>query len=112
MKRLGFTIATLVGMAGLTWSGSCSVNAAGSAKDEISTGEHKCIAATSTTQCMEHSDAQDLVFYDFVPPLQYNGVGVVCSRLDVALQEAKELKGEFVELGVVADHTLGTARNL
>ena len=70
MNRLGFTLATLVGMTGLTWSVSCSVTVAGSATDEISTVEHKCIAATSTAQLREHGDAQDLVFYDFVPPLQ------------------------------------------
>ena len=112
MKRLGCAIGTLIGVAGLAWSVSVSVNAAGSAKDEITAVEHKLIAATSTAQFMEHADAQDIVFYDFVPPLQYKGASAVRSRLDAAFQEAKELKGEFVELEVVADTTLGTARSL
>ncbi len=112
MKRLVFVMGTIVGVAGLAWSVSFSVNAAGSAKDELTALEHQLIAATSTAQFMEHADDQDIVFYDFVPPLQYKGARAVRSRLDAAFQEAKELKGEFVELEVVADDTLRAARSL
>jgi ketosteroid isomerase-like protein len=101
----------IVGVAGLAWSVSFSVNAAGSAKDELTTLEHQLIAATSTAQFMEHTD-KGIVFYDFVPPLQYKGASAVRSRLDAAFEEAKDLKGEFVELEVVADDTLGAARSL
>ena len=111
MKRLGFAIGTIVGVAGLAWSVSFYANAAGSAKDEITAVENKLIAATSTAQFMEHAD-KGIVFYDFVPPLQYKGASAVRSRLDAAFEEAKDLKGEFVELEVVADDTLGAARSL
>jgi ketosteroid isomerase-like protein len=112
MKRLVFTIGTIVGVAGLAWSVSFAVHAAGSAKDELTALEHQLIAATSTAQFMEHADDKDIVFYDYVPPLQYKGARAVRSRLDAVFQEAKELKGEFVELEVVADDRLGAARSL
>jgi len=112
MKRLGFAIGTIVGMAGLAWSVSFYANAAGNAKDEITAVENKLIAATSTAQFMEHVDEKAFVFYDYVPPLQYKGASAVGSRLDALFQEAKDLKGEFVELEVVADDKLGAARSL
>ena len=55
---------------------------------------------------MEHVDEKAFVFYDYVPPLQYKGASAVRSRLDALFQEAKDLKGEFVELEVVADDKL------
>jgi ketosteroid isomerase-like protein len=112
MKRLAFTIGTIVSVAGLAVSLSLSAHAAGSAKDEITTIEHKLIAATSTEQFMEYVDEKAFVFYDYVPPLQYKGASAVRSRLDAFFQEAQDLKGEFVELEVVADDKLGAARSL
>src|SRR5215510_525957 len=112
MKRLGFVIGTIVSVAGLAWSFSFSANAAGSAKDEITAVENKLIAATSTAQFMEYVDDKDIVLYDYVPPLQYKGASAVRSHMDTVFQDAKELKGEFVELEVVADDKVGTARSL
>jgi ketosteroid isomerase-like protein len=112
MKRLGFMIGTIVGVAGLALSFSFYANAAGSAKDEITAVEHKLIAATSTAQFMEHVDDKDIVLYDFVPPLQYKGASAVRSHLDTVFQDAKDLKGAFVELEVVADDKLGVAYSL
>jgi ketosteroid isomerase-like protein len=105
-------IGTIVSVAGLAWSVSFYANAAGSAKDEITAVENKLIAATSTAQVMEHVDDKDIVLYDFVPPLQYKGASAVRSHFDTGFQDAKDLKGDFVELEVVADDKLGTARSL
>jgi ketosteroid isomerase-like protein len=112
MKKLGFTIGTIVSVASLAWSVSFSAHAAGSAKDEITAVEHKLIAATSTAQFMEHVDDKAIVLYDYVPPLQYKGASAVRNHMDTVFQEAKDLKGDFVELEVVADDKLGAARSL
>lgn len=112
MKRLGFMIGRIVGVAGLAWSISFYANAAGSAKDEITAVENKLITATSTAQFMEHVDEKDIVLYDFVTPLQYKGAKAVRSHLDSGFQDAKDLKGKFVELKVFADEKLGIAHSL
>ena len=112
MKRFGFMIGTIVSVASLTWIVSFSAYAAESAKDEISAVEHKIIAATSAPQFMEHVDDKDIVLYDYVPPLQYKGASAVRSHMDTVFQEAKDLKGDFVELEVVADNKMGVAHSL
>ena len=88
--------------------------AAGNAKQEINNLEHKCIAATSTDQAASLGcfDENDIVLYDFIPPLKYAGATAVRGDLDNFFNNAKDVKGEFVELQIVTDGKLGVARSI
>ncbi len=114
MKRLGMTIAAIVGVAALVLSMSVSANAEGSAKDKkaIEDVENKIIAATTTDEVMKYYDQNDIDLYDFVPPLQYKGATAVHGDLDNFFNNAKDVKGNFVELVVVTDGKLGMARSI
>ena len=114
MKKLGLTMGALVGVAGLLLSFSLNASAAGNAKDEkaIRAVENKIIAATSTDEVMKYYDQNDIDLYDFVPPLQYQGASAVHGDLDNFFNNAKDAKGEFVELEVVTDGKLGIARSI
>src|ERR1700758_4676710 len=102
MKRLRFLFGTIAA-AGLVFSISLKTFAAGSAKQAITDLEHKCIAATSTDQAASLGcfDEADIVVYDFTPPLEYKGDQAVRGDLDNFFNNAKNVKGEFVELQVV-----------
>lgn len=114
MKRWGLTLGAIVGMAGLLLSVSLNANAAGNAKDEaaIKAVEHKLIASTSADEAMKYYDQNDVDVYDFVPPLQYSGATAVHGDFDNFFANAKNLKGDFVELVVVTDGKLGMARSI
>ncbi|MGO9061789.1 MAG: YybH family protein [Candidatus Binataceae bacterium] len=111
MKRLGITIGAAVGAALVVLSLCFSVNAADSAKDEITKVEKKIVFATNTDQVMEYYD-KEIVFYDYVPPLQYKGASAVRRRLDNVFNNAKDVKGEIVELNVVTDGKIGVAYSI
>lgn len=113
-KNLGITIGALVGIAGLLLSFSVNAIAAGNAKDEkaIKDVENKLISATSTDEVMKYYDQNDIDLYDFVPPLQYKGATAVHGDLDNFFNNAKDVKGNFVELVVVTDGKLGMARSI
>ena len=114
VKNAGFTIGAIVAMAGLIMSLSVNARAEGSAKDEkaIKDIENKIISATSTDEVMKYYDQEDIDLYDFVPPLQYKGATAVHGDLDNFFNNAKDVKGNFVELVVVADAKLGMARSI
>jgi ketosteroid isomerase-like protein len=57
-------------------------------------------------------DSDDIVLYDFVPPLKYSGAKAVRGDLDNFFNNAKDVKGEFVELRVITDGNLGVARSI
>jgi ketosteroid isomerase-like protein len=111
MKRLGMTMWAIVAMMVLSFG--VSANAAGNAKDEkaIKDVENKIIAATSADEVMKYYDQNDIDLYDFVPPLQYKGTTAVHGDLDNFFSNAKDVKGEFVELVVVTDGKMGMARS-
>jgi ketosteroid isomerase-like protein len=111
MKKFVLTMGTLMLSGGLLLSVSNSANAAGSAKEEITALEHKLIAATSADEAIKYYDSNPDV-YDFVPPLQYKGTDAVHTDFNNFFGNAKDVKGEFVELEVVADGKLGMARSL
>jgi len=114
MKKLGLTIGAIVGVAGLVLSLGINANAASNAKDEkaIRGVENKIISATSTDEVMKYYDQNDIDLYDFVPPLQYEGATAVHGDLDNFFNNAKDVKGEFVQLVVVTDGKLGMARSI
>lgn len=114
MKRLGMTIGGVAAMALMLLSIGVSANAAGNAKDEkaIKAVENKIIAATSTDEVMKYYDQDDIDLYDFVPPLQFKGTTAVHGDLDNFFNNAKDVKGSFVELVVVTDGKMGMARSI
>lgn len=114
MKRWGLTIGAIVGVAGLLMSFSINANAAGNAKDEaaLKAVENKLIAATSTDEVMKYYDANDIDLFDFSGPLQYQGATAVHGDLDGFFNNAKDVKGNFVEMVVVTDGKLGMVRSI
>jgi ketosteroid isomerase-like protein len=113
MRKIGFFLG-IIAVAGLACAVSYNVFAAESAKQEITDLEHKCIAATSTDQAESLGcfDPNDIVLYDFIPPLEYSGAKAVRGDLDNFFNNAKNVKGEFLELKVVTDGKLGIARSI
>lgn len=112
MKRLGLMIATIVGVTVIALGFGSSARAAAGAKEQITDIEHKIIDATSADEAMKYDDPNDIVFYDFVPPLQFKGAKAVHEDLENFFNNAKDVKGKFVELRVVTDGKLGIAYSL
>jgi ketosteroid isomerase-like protein len=112
MKKLGLISGVMVGVACLLLS--LSVNANAAAKDEkaIKDVENKIISATSADEVMKYYDQNDVDVYDFAGPLQYKGNTAVHGDFDGFFNNAKDLKGQFVELVVVTDGKMGMARSI
>src|SRR5215469_11468234 len=113
MKKFGLVLGT-VAIAALTATMAFKALAAGNSKQEITDLEHKCIAATSTDQAASIGcfDENDIVLYDFIPPLEYSGDKAVRGDLDNFFNNAKDVKGEFVELQIVTDGKLGVVHSI
>jgi ketosteroid isomerase-like protein len=113
VKKFGFLLATIA-IAGFAATVGYNALAAGNSKQEITDLEHKCINATSTDQAASLGcfDEADIVLYDFIPPLEYSGDKAVRGDLDNFFNNAKNVKGNFVELVVVSDGKLGIAHSI
>jgi ketosteroid isomerase-like protein len=111
MKKFGFLLATIA-VAALTGTVAGNAFAAGKAEQQITDLEHHAIAATSTDEAMSYDDPNVIVLYDFVPPLKYDGPKAVRGDLDNFFNNAKNVKGEFVELHIVTDGKLGIAYSI
>jgi ketosteroid isomerase-like protein len=113
MKKLVLAMGAMMLTCGLLLSSSVKANAAGSGKDQITATEHKMIACTSADELMKYyDDSPEVNVYDFVPPLQYTGTGSVHDDFNNFFANAKDPKGEFVELVVEADGKMGMARSI
>jgi len=110
MKRLLFTLSA-ISAAVLVWSVSATY-AADDAKAEITALEHKAIAATTSDEFLAFVDDKHFMFYDYVRPLQYVGVKAARTTLDNFFNNAKNVKGDFVSLEVMADGNVGVAHSL
>ena len=110
MKKLTILV-TAIAVVTIAWG---QKTFAASSQKEITELEHKGIAATSTDQAASLGcfDENDIVLYDFIPPLEYKGDKAVRGDLDNFFNNAKNVKGEFVELQVVSDGKLGVARSI
>jgi ketosteroid isomerase-like protein len=107
MKELGW-IFTLLLLAAVQ-----ATAAAGSAKEEITALEKRMIACTSADELMKYYDDKDVTVYDVTPPLQFKGAKAVHDDFDEFFKAAgSDLKGEFLDLAVVADGNMGMARSL
>ncbi len=112
MKRVGLAVAAIVGVTVVALGFSPNALAAGSAKKQITEVENKLLNATSTDEVMKYADEKDIDLYDFVPPLQYKGVTAVRGDFDNFFNNAKDFKGNFVELTVVTDGKMGVAYSI
>ena len=112
MKKHAFIVSASVVALTIALSAGFRANAASSAKDEITALEHKLIAATSADEAMKYYDDKDADVYDFSGPLEYNGSTAVHGDFDNFFSNAKDAKGEFVELVVVSDGKMGMARSI
>ncbi|HKV54456.1 MAG TPA: nuclear transport factor 2 family protein [Candidatus Binataceae bacterium] len=111
MRRLELLLG-VIAIAVFAGNMNYSAYAAGNSKQEITDLEHKCIAATNTDQAMACFDQKEIVLYDFVPPLQYSGATAVRGDLDNFFNNAKDAKGEFVQMDVVTDGKLGIVNSI
>ncbi len=99
-----------LGAALLLWNvGSVS---AADPKAEITALENKLIAATTADQAMTFQDEKEIVLYDYLIPLQYVGGKAVREDFEKFFSGAKDIKGKFVSLRVVADGKLGVANSI
>ena len=110
MKKLLFTVSA-IGAAVLVWN-LRHAPAAGDAKAEITALEHKVIAATSANEAMTFQDEKDIILYDYVRPLQYVGGKAVREDFEKFFSSAKNVKGDFITLRVVADGEVGVAHSI
>ncbi len=112
MKKFAM-MGVLVLSGGLLLTSGVKANAAGSGKNEITATEHKMIACTSADELMKYyDDSPDVTVFDFIPPLKYQGTKAVHDDFDAFFSNAKDAKGEFLELVVVADGKMGMARSI
>jgi ketosteroid isomerase-like protein len=111
MKTFGLTSGAIV-VGALILIGGVEAASAGSEKDEITEKEKKMVAATSADELMKCYDDQDVTVYDIAPPLQFKGVKAVHGDFDEFFKSATDLKGELVELAVVAEGNMGMARSI
>jgi ketosteroid isomerase-like protein len=112
VRRIGLGIAGVLTATMLALGFAYTADAAGDAQAEIIEFEHKCIAATNTDQAMTCMDEKKIVLYDFAPPRKYAGAKAVRGDLDNFFNNAKDAKGDFVELEVVTDGKLGVVRSV
>jgi ketosteroid isomerase-like protein len=114
MKKIRVVLGTLAAIAMLTLGFGAFAHAAGNAKDkqQIEDIEHNIIDATSADQVMKYYDKNNIDLYDFHPPLQYQGETAVKEDLADFFNNAKDVKGKFVELVVVTDGKMGMARSI
>src|SRR5262245_12327128 len=112
MKRVGLVLGAMSLSVTVLALGFGSTARAASNKEQITDIEHKIMDATSTDEAMKYVDQNDIDVYDFHPPLQYKGASAVHGDLDEFFNNAKDVKGNFVELHVVTDGKLGVAYSI
>ena len=103
-----------IGASLVAFSIALSANASDNTQDvqRIKAIEHKIVEATTTDQMMSYCD-KDIVMYDFVPPLKYEGFEAVrAHEASIFFSKAKDIKAEFLDLDVVVDGNLGVARSI
>ena len=110
MKNLVF-LRSAISTAVLVW-GFGVAHAAGDSKAEITALEHKLMAATSADEAMAFQDEKEIVLYNYIVPLQYVGGKAVRADFERFFSNAKNVKGDFVSLHVVADGKVGGAYSL
>ncbi len=111
MKKTGWLPGTF-GAIAIACAVALPAHAAGGPKAEIIALEHRCILAQNADQAMACFDQKNITLYDFMPPLKYSGQAAVKKDLEAFFNNARDVKGEFMELDVVTDGRLGVANSL
>jgi ketosteroid isomerase-like protein len=112
VKRLGLIGAVLTGAALLiVWQVSYGRTAA-DARAEIVQIEQKALDATTADELVAFYDSNDIITYDYIAPLQYVGAKAVHEDVDKFFSKTKDLKGDFLDLKVDTDGTMGVAHSL
>lgn len=111
MNKSGWILGTF-GAIAIAAAAALPASAASGPKAKIIALEHKCIQAQNADQAMACVDKNDVTFYDFMPPLKYAGQEAVKKDLANFFDNAKNVKGEFMELDVVTDGRLGVANSI
>jgi ketosteroid isomerase-like protein len=112
MKRFGLTIGAIAGATILLWSFNFNARAARDPKAEITDIEHRALAASTADELMAFYDPNEIITYDYIPGLQYVGAKAVHADIDHFFSNTKDLKGNFVDLQVETDGTMGVAHSL
>ena len=105
---------TVIGASVAVLGITLSANANDTAQDvqRIKAIEHRIAEATTTDQLMSYFD-KDIVLYDFVPPLKYEGFEAVRAHEEsIFFSKAKDIKAQFLDLDVVVEGKLGVARSI
>jgi ketosteroid isomerase-like protein len=112
MKRRALTLGMIAGAAMLFTSLSYYARADGDPKAEITEIEHKALDASTAEELTAFYDPNDIITYDYIPPLEYVGAKAVLADVDKFFSNTKDLKGNFVDLQVETDGTMGVAHSL
>lgn len=112
MKRSGLTIGAVACAAVLLLSVTFRARAAGDPKAELKSIEQKALDAMTADELTAFYDSTDIISYDYIPPLQYVGAKAVHADVDKFFSNTKNLKGNFVDLQVESDGTMGVAHSL
>jgi ketosteroid isomerase-like protein len=111
VKRVGLTITIIAGALAFGWRLGF-VHAASDAKTEIAAIEQKALDAATADELVAFYDPNDIITYDYITPLQYVGAKAVHEDVDKFFSKTKDLKGDFLDLKVETDGTMGVAHSL
>jgi ketosteroid isomerase-like protein len=114
MRICKLLASTVIGASVAVFCIGLNANADDGAQDvqRIKAIEHKIAEAKTTDQLMSYFD-KDIVLYDFVPPLKYEGFEAVRAHEEsIFFSKAKNIKVEFLDLDVIVDGKLGVARSI
>lgn len=110
MRKLGLSTALIAAV--ILLASSMHSRAAGDAKAEITEIEKQALAAATADQLVAFYDHDDIITYDYIPPVQYVGAQAVHADVDKFFSKTRDLKGNFVDLQVETDGTMGVAHSL
>jgi ketosteroid isomerase-like protein len=111
MKKSGMTIGAALLASVFALGITTFASAASTAKDEAAIKDHeqKIMDATNVDEAMKYDDPQAIVLFDFVPPAEYKGQKAVHDDLANFFNNATDVKGEFLDIGIVTDGKMGVA---
>ncbi len=108
MKKIGMITGMSASLMMLVLSFSTYPSVASNSKDEqaLREVENGIIAAQTTDQIMKYVD-KDMVLYDFLPPMEYDGEKAMRAHFDAFFNNATDIKAEFVKIRIISDGKLG-----
>jgi ketosteroid isomerase-like protein len=110
MRKLGLTAGVIAGA--ILLAATIRGHTGGDSKAEITEIEKQALAASTADELVKFYDQTDIITYDYIPPLQYVGAKAVHADVDKFFSKTRDLKGDFVDLKVETDGTMGVAHSL